>query len=691
MSPESIQPAPVARKVPRKTVIHGEELQDDYFWLRDKANPGVIEYIEAENRYTNAFMKPTQQLQKRLFNEMLSEIKQTDQTVPDKIDDYFYYSRTEEGKQYPIYCRKKGSLNASEQIILDVNTISEGNVFFNVDICKASPNHDLLMYLADATGSERNTLMIKDLKTGELLSERISDTSTAVWGDNKTVFYSTMDVDNRPFKVFRHIIGTDHIKDALVLHETDPAFFELRLWKSKTKEYLFIQLESATTSEVYYLKTDNLVRPFNVLKPRKHGVVYSVVHHEDRFFIITNEDAINYKIMEAPISDPSEKNWKVLVPHSNNVSIDFSYPNPWVDAFRDFLVIFERENAVGKIRIMNFRDRTSTYVALPEPLYHVEPVETHDFDSGSFRFRYSSPVTPPRIYDCDMHKGELHLKKQQEVPGYDPSKYQMERILAGAKDGVKIPLSIVYRKGTKRDGKNPAYLYGYGAYGDFEGPAPIFRSLLLPLLDRGFVCAHAHVRGGGDFGKRWHEDGRMMNKINSFTDFCTCAEHLVTEGYTSSDRLVVRGRSAGGLLMGAVTNLRPDLFKVVVAEVPFVDAINTMLDPSIPLTVGEFEEWGNPLNKEQYDYIKRYSPYDNVERKAYPNMLVTGALNDARVQYWEPAKWVAKLRAMKTNDSVILLRTNIVEGHSGASGRFDYLKWFAFMYAFIFDRLGISD
>lgn len=691
MSAELVQPPPVARRVPKKMVIHGDERQDDYSWLRDRANPGVIEYIEAENRYTKEYMKPTEQFQKKLFKEMLSEVKQTDETVPDKIDDYFYYARTEDGKQYPIYCRKKGALDANEEIILDVNKVAEGNVYFYVDLCRASPNHDLLMYLADSNGSERNVLTIKDLMTGELLSESISDTSSAVWGDNKTIFYAVMDVDNRPFKVFRHEIGTDHSKDAIVLHETDPAFYNLRLWKSKTKDYIFIQLESATTSEVRYLRTDKLDEPFKVLKPRKHMVVYSVVHHKDKFFIITNEDAINYRIMEAPTSDPSEKNWKALVPHRDNVSIDFSHPVPWVDAFRDYLVIFERENAIGKIRIMNLKDRTSTYVALPEALSHVEPVETYDFKSRSFRFQYSSLVTPPRIYDCDMEKGDLHLMKQQEVPGYESDKYRMERIFAIAKDGVRIPLSLVYGRGLQKDGKNPAYLYGYGAYGDFEGPAPFFRTLLLPLLDRGFVCAFAHIRGGGDLGKRWHEEGRMLNKMNSFTDFCACAEHLVSERYTSTDKLVARGRSAGGLLMGAVTNMRPDLFKVVVAEVPFVDAINTMLDPSIPLTVGEFEEWGNPADKGQYDYIKLYSPYDNVERKAYPNMLVTGALNDARVQYWEPAKWVAKLRSSKTDDSTILLRTNIVEGHSGASGRYDYLRWFAFMYAFIFDRLGIRD
>jgi oligopeptidase B len=689
MPPQTTAPPPIARKVPKKLVTHGEARIDDYFWIRDRSNPGVIEYIEAENRYTNDVMKPTEQLQKDLFKELVGRTKQTDMTVPDKIDNFYYYSRTEDGKQYPIYCRKKDSLEAKEEIILDVNKVSEGNSFFYVEQCKASPNHKLLLYLADMNGSERNTLFIKDLMTGVLMEDRIRDVHTAEWAnDNKTIFYSTMDVDNRPFKVFRHVIGADPLKDVEVYHEKDQAYYYMRLWKSKTKEYLFVHGESATTSEVHYLKADHPSEPFRMMRPRKHGVIYGVIHHSDSFYIVTNDDAKNFKIMRAPVSDPGE--WKMVVPHRENVCIAISNPYPWVDINRDFMVLFERENAMSRIRIINLKDQSSHFIELPEKLYHIVPVETYDFESDVIRFQFSSMVTPPRVYDYDMRKRTLELRKQEEVPGYDPSLYSSERIYARAKDGVLVPISLVFKKGLKMTGKNPGYLYAYGAYGDFEGPAPEFEMKFLPLLDRGFVCAKAHIRGGGDLCKRWHEEGRMLKKINSFTDFIACAEHLIEEGYTSSDRLVIRGKSAGGLLMGAVTTMRPEIFKVVVAEVPFVDVINTMLDPSIPLTIPEFEEWGNPEDKEYYEYFKLYSPYDNVRKRNYPNLLVTGALNDSRVQYWEPAKWVAKLRANKTDDNTILLRTNIVEGHSGASGRYDYLKWFAFMYAFIFDKLGLK-
>lgn len=690
MSPQTGPSPPVARRVPKELVNHGDARVDDYFWLRDRSNPGVIEYIEAENRYTNEIMKPTEDLQKSLFKELAGKIKGTDMTVPDKIDDFYYYTRTEEGKQYPIHCRKKGGLGASEEIILDVNKVSEGNVFFYVEQCRISPNHDMLIYLADNSGSERNTLFVKDLRTGSLLQERIQDVSSVEWAnDNRTIFYSKMDEENRPFKVFRHTIGTDPAHDTEAYHEKDPAYYYMRLWKSKDRKFVFVHVESATTSEVHYTKADNPTEPFRLVRPRKHGVIYGVFSHADSLYMVTNEDARNFKVMRAPLSEPTD--WKTFLPHRENVCIAISNPYPWVDICRDFLVLFERENAIGRIRIINLNDQNSHCIELPEKLCHVSPVETYDFDSDVMRFRFSSMVTPPRVYDYDMRKRVLKLQKQEEVPGYDPSLYVSERIHARAKDGVLIPISIVYRKGTQNTGKNPGFLYGYGAYGDFEGPAPEFEMKFLPLLDRGFVCAKAHIRGGGDLCKRWHEEGRMLKKINTFTDFIACAEHLISEGYVASDRFVARGKSAGGLLMGAVTTMRPDIFKVVVAEVPFVDVISTMFDPSIPLTIGEFEEWGNPADKEYYDYFKVYSPYDNVEKRAYPNMLVTGALNDSRVQYWEPAKWVAKLRANKTDDNIILLRTNIIEGHAGASGRYDYLKWFAFMYAFILDRLGMNE
>ncbi len=688
MSPQNAAKPPIAKKVPKKLVSHGDVRVDDYFWLRDRANPDVIEYIEAENRYTGEVMKPTEDLQKSLFKELASRIKGTDTTVPDKIDVFYYYTRTEEGKQYPIYCRRKGSMEVAEEVLLDVNAASEGNVFFSVEQCRPSPDHGRLAYLVDNNGSERNTLFIKDLRTGSLLEDRMMNVYSLVWAnDSKTLFYSTMDEENRPFKVFRHTVGTNPAHDVEVFHERDPAFYYMHLWKSKDRRHVLVHVESATTSEVHCTSADRPTEPFRLVRPRKHGVIYGVLSHEDAFYIVTNENAENFKVMRAPVSGPDE--WSTVVPHRERMCIAISNPDPWVDISRNFLVLFERENAIARINVVDLKDLSSHLVDLPESLCHVFPIETYDFESDVMRFGFSSMVTPPRVYDYDMRKKVLVLKKQEEVPGYDPSLYASERIHARAKDGTLIPISVVYRKGFKKDGANPGFLYGYGAYGDFEGPAPEFEMRFLPLLDRGFVCAKAHIRGGGDLCKRWHEDGRMLKKMNTFTDFIACAEHLVCERYVAKDKLVARGMSAGGLLMGAVVTKRPDLFKVVVAEVPFVDAINTMLDSSIPLTIGEFEEWGNPEDRRYYDYMMQYSPYDNVSRMAYPHMLVTGAMNDARVQYWEPTKWVAKLRANKTDDNIIILRTNIIEGHAGASGRYDYLRWFAFMYAFILDRLGM--
>jgi oligopeptidase B len=682
----------MARKVPKKLEAHGDSRIDDYYWMRDRVNPGVIEYIEAENRYALDFMKQTETFQKKLFEEMKGRTKETDCSVPERIDDYYYYTRTEAGKQYPIHCRKKGSLNADEEIILDENQVANGNVFFRVNLVKMSPDHNLMMYLSDTNGSEKNTLYVKDLRTGRLLKDQIVETSSAEWAnDGRTIFYSVMDNEYRAYKVFRHVLGMDPKSDVEVFHEKDAGFYYMELAKTRSRTYILITVESATTSEVHYVHADRPTDPFTLMRPRKHGMTYFAVHHDDRFFIVTNENAINFRIMEAPASDPTAKNWKELVPHRKTVAIDVSDPNPWVEAFKDHLVVFERENAQGRIRIYDLKDMNSHLIEFSESVYFVMPMENADPKSNKLRFKYWSLVTPTNIYDYDLKTRTLELMKREEITGYDPSDYVQEMVFATAKDGTRIPVSLVYRKGLKKNGKNPAYLYGYGAYGTFEWAGPKFNTMLMSLLSRGFVCATAHIRGGGEMGRGWHVDGRMLKKINSFTDFIACAEHLVADGYTSRDRLVVRGRSAGGLLMGAITNMRPDLFKVVVAEVPFVDGVTTMLDPTIPNTVGEFEEWGNPTNKEHYDYIKMYSPYDNVAAKAYPNMLITSSLNDTRVPYWEPAKWTARLRALKTDDNILLLKTGIVEGHAGASGRYDHLKWFAFMYAFILDRLGMRE
>ena len=693
MNREHVPTPPIARKVPKELVTHGDARVDNYFWLRDRANPGVIEYIEAENRYADEATKHTEPLKKKLLEELKSRMIETDISVPQKKDDYYYYTRSERGKQYPIHCRKKGTLNAEEEVILDENDIAKESVFFTVNMHKVSPDHQMLAYLADTNGSERNTLYVKDLGTGELLSEQIPNTSEMEWAnDNKTIFYSIMDNAARAYKVFRHVLGTNPKADVEVFHEEDPGFYYLVLSKTKTRKYILITVESATTSEVHYIRADRPKDGFKVMRARKHRVVYFAIHHEDRFFIVTNENAINFKIMEAPESDPAAKNWKEFVPHREGVSIDVSDPYPFVEAFNGHLVIFERENGQGRIRVLNLKDKRSHYIDFPEEIFMAYPIENPDPESEELWIKYFSMVTPDTIYAYDLRAKKLELKKQDKFSGYDPLMYHQERVFAKARDGKNVLVTLVHRKDLKKEGRNPTYLYGYGAYGTFEWATyNTFNSMLIPLLERGFVCAHAHIRGGGELGRRWHEDGRMLKKINTFTDFIACAEHLIAERYTSTDRLTIRGRSAGGLLMGAVTNMRPDLFKVVVAEVPFVDAVTTMLDPSIPQTVGEFEEWGNPALKQEYDYIKTYSPYDNIERKPYPNMLITASLNDIRVPYWEPVKWTAKLRAMKTDYNTILLKTGIVEGHSGASGRYDHLTYFAYMYAFILDRLGMRE
>lgn len=675
---------PVAKVVPRTDTIHGEARIDNYFWLRERGNPEVIEYLKAENKYTEAMMKHTEKLQETLYQEMLSRIKETDLSVPEKIDDYYYYTRTEEGKQYSIYCRKKGSLDSKEEILLDQNELAEGRKYFRIGVFEVSPNHQLLAFSIDTTGAETYTIHIKDLNSGELLKDEIPNTYYSVeWAnDNNTIFYSTLDEAKRPYKLFRHKLGTDAKEDDLLHFEEDEAYF-LRLSKTKSKQYLLLGLESMTTTEVWYLDADRPDKPFKLIHPRQHEMEYYIAHHGDKFYVLTNENAKNFKLMEVSVKNPSKKYWREVLPHRKSVKIDD------IEAFKNHLVLYERENGLKKIRITNLTNQDVHYVEFPEPVYTYRPGRNPDFNTNILRFNYTSLVTPRSVFDYNMDDKTRELKKQYEVLGdYDPSEYQSERIFAEASDGTRIAISLVYRKGMVKDGNNPLYLYGYGSYG--ASIDPNFNSNRLSLLDRGFIYAIAHIRGGGEMGRYWYDQGKLLQKKNTFTDFIACAEHLIAEKYTSKDKLVIRGGSAGGLLMGAVTNMRPDLFKVVIAKVPFVDVVNTMLDASIPLTVIEYEEWGNPNEKEYYDYIKSYSPYDNVEAKAYPNMLITAGLSDPRVQYWEPAKWTAKLRAMKTDDNILLLKTNMGTGHFGASGRYDYLKEIAFEYAFILDVLRIK-
>jgi oligopeptidase B len=676
---------PVAEIKPKVDTLFGHEMVDDYYWLRERDNPQVIDYLKAENAYTDAVMKHTEDLQEKLYQEMLSRIKETDMSVPVRWGEYYYYSRTEEGKQYQINCRKKGSLDAEEETLLDVNQLAQGKDYMYVGGYKPSPDHNLLAYAYDSTGNERYVLRVKDLRTGKLLPDVVDSISPSFeWAnDNRTLLYTVTDEAWRPYKLFRHNLGDDSENDALVYHEKDDAFF-LDIAKSKSTDYLFIELESQTTSEVYYLRADSPTGEFELIHPRQQEMEYSVYHRADRFYIVTNDEAKNFKLMRAPISDPSKSNWEEVIPHRDSVKLDR------IEIFGDFMVLYERENGLRQIRIRDFGTEEVHRIEFPEPVYTCWGEWNPEYNSRLLRFAYMSFITPESVYDYNMETKERELKKRKEVlGGYDPDLYQSERVFATAGDGTRIPISMVYRKGTPKDGTSPLYLYGYGAYG--ISMDPYFSSNRFSLIDRGFIYAIAHVRGGGEMGRYWYDDGKLLNKKNTFTDFISAAEHLIEQKYTSTERLVIDGGSAGGLLIGAVVNMRPDLFGVVIADVPFVDLMNTMLDESIPLTVIEYEEWGNPNHKEYFDYMLSYSPYDNVQAKDYPDMLILAGLNDTRVQYWEPAKWTAKLRAMKKDSRRLLLKTEMGSGHGGVSGRYSRLREIAFDYAFVLDVLGIKE
>ncbi len=677
-----MQPEPPRAKIiPHISTVHGDSRVDNYFWMRDKNDADVMRYLRDENTHTEAVMKPVEGLQQKLYEEIVGRIKETDLTVPVRRDDYFYYTRTEQGKQYAIYCRKRGSLDAPEQVLLDGNLLAEGHGYSLVGVFSVSPDHRLLAYSLDVVGDEDYKIQVKDLTTGELLSDEIPNTYyTLEWANNnRTFFYTTLDESRRPYKVFRHTLGVH--KDELVYHETD-ARFSVHVSKTKSNAFVLIAIDSAVTSEIRYLPAGDPGGEFRIVIPREHEVEYSIAHHEDWFYVVTNDGAKTFRMMRTPSTNPGKENWEEVIPARAEVTLEGA------EAFRDHLVVYEREDGLPKIRIDEFKTGASHYIEFPEPVYTASGGPNPEYDSKLFRFNYTSLITPASVFDYDMETRERELKKQYEVlGGYDPSDYQSERIHATAPDGVRVPVSLVYRKGLRRDGSAPALMYGYGAYGHSSDPA--FNSDRLCLLDRGFVFAIAHVRGGGDLGKPWHDDGKLLKKKNTFYDFVACAELLIRERYTAADRLAAIGGSAGGLLMGAVANMRPELFEVIVAKVPFVDVLNTMLDPTLPLTISEYEEWGNPEQKEFYDYIRSYSPYDNIEAKPYPKILATGGLNDPRVSYWEPAKWVAKLRALKTNDSLLLLKTNMDSGHFGASGRYERMKETAFDYAFILHALGL--
>ena len=680
--PESAQaPAPTAKKVPHMQKLHGDELVDPYYWMRERENPEVRAYLEKENAYAEAFMKPTEALQKTLYDEMLGRIKETDLTVPYRDRGYYYYSRTEKGKQYPIYCRKTGSVEAPEQVILDVNELAKGQRFMSVAARQVSDDGRLLAYTTDNTGFRDYTLRIKDLQTGKLLPETMERVTSVAWApDNKTLFYATTDHAKRPHKIWRHTLGTDTSADALLYEEKDERF-RVGAYRSRSGAYLFFPSSSHTTSEWRYVPAATPAAEMKMVAPRIQEQEYSVDHRGDLFYIMTNDQGRNNRLVTAPAADPVRENWKEVVPHRDDVMLeDF-------DLFRDWTVLYERQDALPRIQVSNASLTGGYRIDFPEAIYSVGPQNNREFDTGTLRIEYESFTTPPAVYDFDMATKERKLLKQREVPGYDPSLYTSERRYATASDGTKVPISLVYRKGFVADGKAPALLTAYGSYGASNDAG--FDSTLVSLLDRGVVYAVGHIRGGGDLGKKWHDEGKMLKKKNSFTDFIAVAETLIADKYTSKDRLVIEGGSAGGLLMGAVVNMRPDLFKAVVARVPFVDVINSMYDESLPLTVGEFEEWGNPKVPEQYVYMKSYSPYDNLEAKAYPAMLVKTSFDDSQVMYWEPAKYVAKLRTLKTDSNPLIFKINMAGGHGGSSGRYDKLREVAYDYAFQLTQMGI--
>jgi oligopeptidase B len=686
-NPANMNPAPVppaAKKNPKRTTIHNETLVDDYFWLREKTNPEVVSYLESENAYTVAVMKPTEELQTKLYNEILSRIKETDTFVPYRNGQYFYNSRTEKGKQYPIYVRQHGNLSAKEEIVLDQNELAKGQKFNSIGTFSPSDDGKLLAYSMDTTGFREYILYIKDMRTGELLPDKIGKVTSAFWAnDNKTLLYTTEDHAKRSYRLYRHTLGQEKEKDALVYEEKDE-LFRVSASRTRSKAFILIGSSSFTSSEYRYIPADRPEEAPKVLWAREANHEYYPTHHGDYFYIRTNDKGRTFRLVSAPVSSPQKENWKEVLPYRKNVMLES------INFFKEHMVVNERENGLPKMRITDLKSGETHYLEFPEPVYTAFTGVNVEFDTSVFRFNYQSLVTPNSVFDYDMRTRKRTLLKQTEVlGGYDSSKYQSERIYAVAKDGTRVPISLLYRKDLKKDGKRPMLLTGYGSYGAPSNPT--FSSNRLSLVDRGLIYAIAHIRGGGDLGKEWHDQGKMMNKKNTFTDFIAVAEHLIAEKYTSSDRLAITGGSAGGLLMGAVVNMRPDLFKAVVSNVPFVDVINSMLDESLPLTVGEFQEWGNPKEKAAYDYIKSYSPYDNLAARKYPAMLINTSLNDSQVMYWEPAKYVARLRTLKTDSNVLLLKTNMGAGHGGSSGRYDALKEIAFDYAFILTQLGIAN
>ena len=679
ISPPKLSP-PVAKKVPREIITHGDKRVDDYFWLRDKTNAEAIAYLEAENAYADAVTLPLQPFQEKLYSEMLGHLRETDTSAPVRRGDFFYYTRTEKGKNYAIHCRKHGRLDAPEEIILDLNALAKGHKFFSIGAFAPSDDNHLLAYTTDTTGYRQYTLRIKDLRTGELLPDKFERVDEVAWAsDNKTIFFVTEDeVTKRQDQFHRHALGTASAER--IYFEPDE-LFDISVARSRDRAFVFLTSESKLSTEVRFLPASQPEAPLRLVQPREPDHKYFATHRRGQLYLRTNDKAKNYKIVAGPVEHPGKENWTEFIAHNPAIKIED------LGLFAGHAVVSERENGLERIRIINFDSQESHVIEVPEPVYSLAVDSNPEFDTTTLRFRYQSLVTPSAFYDYDMNTRRRTLVKQTEVPGYKPAGYVSARIFATASDGTKIPCSVVYKNGMRRNGRNPLWLYAYGSYGS---SIPVtFSYSRLALLDRGVIYAIAHIRGGGEMGELWRDQGRMMSKRNTFTDFIACAEHLIREKYTSADRLAIQGASAGGLLMGTVANMRPDLSRAVLAQVPFVDVLNTMLDASLPLTTSEYIEWGNPNNKTEYDYMKTYSPYDNVRRQNYPAMLIRVSLNDSQVPYWEGTKFAAKLRAMKTDKNVLLLKANLGAGHGGASGRYDALRDVAFDDAFVLNELGI--
>ncbi|HKK38791.1 MAG TPA: S9 family peptidase [Cryomorphaceae bacterium] len=694
----STMKAPEAKKIEKKLVVHGDTRVDNYFWMRlsdeqkeadssDAQTKDVLDYLNEENAYAKAVMKHTEPLQEKLFTEIKSRIKEDDQSVPVSKNGYSYYTRYETGADYALYCRKALTDDAKEEIMLNGPEMGKDHSYFAIGGYTVSTNNELLAYSTDYVSRREYTIRVKNLKTGEILSDEIAETDGSVtWAnDNKTLFYSKQDpVTLRSYRIYKHVIGTDSSEDELVYEEKDDTFGTF-IYKTKSKKYLIIGSYQTMSNEYRYLDADNPDGEWTMIQPRVRGLEYGVDHFGDDFYIVCNDEAKNFKLVKAPVSNPGKENWKEIIPHRSDVLLE------GIDIFKNHLVVTERKKGLINLRVMPWDGSDEHYIEFNDPTYAVSPSGNPEFDTETLRFNYTSLTTPNTTYDYDMVTKEKTILKQQEVldEGFSPANYVSERLMAPARDGKMVPISIVYKKGFEKNGKAPLLLYAYGSYGATMDP--YFSSVRLSLLDRGVAFAIAHIRGGQDLGREWYDDGKLLNKKNTFTDFIDCGKYLIDEGFTNSNHLYAQGGSAGGLLMGAIANMAPEMWNGVIAQVPFVDVISTMLDESIPLTTGEFDEWGNPKDSVYYDYILSYSPYDNVEAKDYPNMLVTTGYWDSQVQYWEPAKWVAKLRDLKTDDNILIMDCNMKVGHGGASGRFDRYKEIALEYAFLLDLEGIKE